>query len=362
MEQKTAIKSLQKASSQVSPAPLDWDQVRWYVLTLPPQHRGAVKGLQAEQQRRLQRGERALEIFAPTYEEVVRRGSKYVKTRRPLLFNYVFVRASVRELYALKNENLSLFSFLRCVKGAEESYYPYLSEEAMRNLQWLAASYENCLPICAPQSVSLAKGDRVRIVAGQFKGVEATVEFQTGAGSKHVVVRVEDWLSVPLIQVQEHQYEVLELGGDNKRISAKLDNPRLTAKLHEALLRHHQGVLSEEDRQVAERALREYGQLHCSGEQAAKVQGHLLVAYRVLGREEEFLTTLALLRGRLEEEGLRQQLRVQLLVTLYGCTNDYRLYEEAHSAAAWHNPTTLKRGYREVYQRLCDFDRLFGHA
>ena len=63
--------------------------VRWYVLALPSRHRGAAKGLQAELDRRLRNGEPAFEYFAPTYVEVREEKGVWVKTARPLLYNYV---------------------------------------------------------------------------------------------------------------------------------------------------------------------------------------------------------------------------------------------------------------------------------
>lgn len=36
--------------------------------------------------------------FAPSYQEVRRIDGKFVNTQRPLLFNYVFVRASERDV------------------------------------------------------------------------------------------------------------------------------------------------------------------------------------------------------------------------------------------------------------------------
>ena len=75
--------------------------VRWYVLSLPDCHRGGVRGLQREQDRRIQAGEPSFGFFAPSYQEVRRIDGKFVNTQRPLLFNYVFVRASERDVFQL---------------------------------------------------------------------------------------------------------------------------------------------------------------------------------------------------------------------------------------------------------------------
>ncbi|RKU63503.1 transcriptional regulator, partial [Parabacteroides sp. AF19-14] len=45
--------------------------------------------------RRKRRGETLFEYFAPSYVEVRKVDGKMVNTKRPLLFNYVFIRSSV---------------------------------------------------------------------------------------------------------------------------------------------------------------------------------------------------------------------------------------------------------------------------
>lgn len=42
-----------------------------------------------------------IRLFAPSYQEVRRIDGKFVNTQRPLLFNYVFVRASERDVFQL---------------------------------------------------------------------------------------------------------------------------------------------------------------------------------------------------------------------------------------------------------------------
>ena len=160
--------------------------VRWYVLSLPDCHRGGVRGLQREQDRRIQAGEPSFGFFAPSYQEVRRIDGKFVNTQRPLLFNYVFVRASERDVFQLM-QRFPVLSFLPRVRERKREYFPYLSDAAMENLQWVARSYSNTLPVYIPQPDGLRKGDRIRITEGRFKGVEATVVIQPGAGRKDVM-------------------------------------------------------------------------------------------------------------------------------------------------------------------------------
>lgn len=150
--------------------------VRWYVLTLPVSRRGhyqgePARGLKAELDRRTRTGEPTFEYFAPSYIEVRKRRGELVDTRRPLLYNYVFVHASEAEIYRMKRFQPQ-YNFLPRIRTAREEYYPYLTDRAMENLRWVAASYSDVLPLYTPEPGQLMKGDRVRITEGQFKGVE----------------------------------------------------------------------------------------------------------------------------------------------------------------------------------------------
>ena len=197
--------------------------VRWYVLSLPDCHRGGVRGLQREQDRRIQAGEPSFGFFAPSYQEVKRIDGKFVNTQRPLLFNYVFVRASERDVFQLM-QRFPVLSFLPRVRERKREYFPYLSDAAMENLQWVARSYSNTLPVYVPQPDGLRKGDRIRITEGRFKGVEATVVIQPGAGRKDVMVCVENWMWVPLLHVRPGEYEIIALHEGGKHVYTRLDN------------------------------------------------------------------------------------------------------------------------------------------
>lgn len=123
--------------------------VRWYVLSLPDCHRGGVRGLQREQDRRIQAGEPSFGFFAPSYQEVRRIDGKFVNTQRPLLFNYVFVRASERDVFQLM-QRFPVLSFLPRVRERKREYFPYLSDAAIRNGEFAVGGpflfqYTSCL-------------------------------------------------------------------------------------------------------------------------------------------------------------------------------------------------------------------------
>lgn len=113
------------------PLPLrDVHTVRWYVLSLPACHKGPAKGLRKELDRRVRLGEPTFDFFAPSFVEMHRREGRLVETHRPLLYNYVFIRSSVYEIFRLKRD-FPLYNFLPSVDG--RGSYPFVSDREMEN-------------------------------------------------------------------------------------------------------------------------------------------------------------------------------------------------------------------------------------
>ena len=66
--------------------------------------KGPAKGLKKELDRRVRLGELRSISFAPSFVEMRRREGHLVETHRPLLYNYVFIRSSVYEIFRLKRD------------------------------------------------------------------------------------------------------------------------------------------------------------------------------------------------------------------------------------------------------------------
>lgn len=341
--------------------------VRWYVLALPTSRQGHYQGnparaLRMELERRTRNGEPVFEYFAPSYVEVRKQHGELIRTNHPLLYNYVFIHASEAEIYRMKRF-LPQYNFLPRVREKDDAYYPYLSDEAMENLKWVAASYSDVLPVYTPGPERLMKGDRIRITEGQFKGVEASVIIQPGGGRKEVMVCVENCMYVPLLCVEPGQYEVIALNADNRHVYTRLNGDRLPAGLHEALKRYHspEGV-TDADRALASEVLQQYANLQLDSDvMRCKLYSMLLPAYAILGDREAFDQLLGTVRSILPLIRAEQS-RSLLLVTLYGCTNCCLDYEQAHAAVdPWRGELLLKKSKAQLLRRLDDYDCWLGH-
>lgn len=341
--------------------------VRWYVLALPTSRQGHYQGnparaLRMELERRTRNGEPVFEYFAPSYVEVRKQHGELVRTNHPLLYNYVFIHASEAEIYRMKRF-LPQYNFLPRVREKDDAYYPYLSDEAMENLKWVAASYSDVLPVYTPGPERLMKGDRIRITEGQFKGVEASVIIQPGGGRKEVMVCVENCMYVPLLCVDPGQYEVIALNADNRHVYTRLNGDRLPAGLHKALKRYHspEGV-TDADRALASEVLQQYANLQLDSDvMRCKLYSMLLPAYAILGDREAFDQLLGTVRSILPLIRAEQS-RSLLLVTLYGCTNCCLDYEQAHAAVdPWRGEQPLKKSKAQLLRRLDDYDCWLSH-
>lgn len=331
-------------------------------MTLPFCHKGPTAGLEKELRRRIHNGEPTFEYFAPSLVEVRNEDGSFVNTRRPLLYNYVFIRSSEKEIYRIKQE-LPLYNFLPRIKEGLHGYYPYLSDEAMRDLQWVARSYCGELPVYAPEKELLMKGDRVRITEGRFKGAEASVVIQPGAGRKDVVVCVENWMWVPLLHVHPGQYEVIALNNAGKHVYTRLDNDRLQSGLHEAMEHYHspQGV-TQKGQALAVEIIRQYGSLQMDSDLLrCKLYSMLLLANTILGDSEKCTELFGVIRNRLPLVKAEQS-RALLLVTLYGCTDNSLYYAQAHEIVDnWKQDDSPKKNKLRLIKWLNDYDSWLGH-
>lgn len=361
-------RSLEK-SKLVSAAPgypervRDTHIIRWYVLVLPSCHKGPARGLQEELSRRHTNGEPLFEYFAPSYVEVKKQNGVFVETRCPLLYNYVFIHASEREIYRMK-QWLPQYNFLPRIKDGKHEYHPHLSEEAMTNLRWVANSYSNVVPVYTPGPEQLIKGDRIRITEGRFKGAEASVIIQPGVGKRDVMVCVENCMWVPLLRVQPGQYEVISLNDSGKHVYTRLDNDRLLSGLHEALGRFYsqKSGVTEADRKLAAETLKQYGSLRMDSDiMRCKLYALLLPAYIISGNRQEAEKLIGTLQAMLPLIKAEQS-RALLLTTLYGCTNSCLYHAQAHEIIdKWRQEENPKKSKAQLIQRLDDYDRWLGH-
>lgn len=341
----------------------DLHTVRWYVMLLPYGHKGPAKGLHEEVLRHRQSGDNEFDYFAPAYQSVKYVRGKYVKSEHSLLFNYVFIRASVAEIFKLKRTSLSLYNFLPRQSDSQRIYYPYLNDSDMNNLRWVAKAYSDTLPICSIEPRQLVCGDKVRIISGKFEGAEAQVVRHTGGG-KSLMVFIDNWTCIPLVHVNPDEYEVISLAEGNKHHYTQIDNDRLWSGLHEAVGRLCRGEQPDEnDLQLADSTIRLCKHLVMSTDiMRIKTLCLLMQAYHIKGLVDErdgiigqAVTLIPVLKAELA--------KTLLLTILYGCTDNYLFRTQAQQLIApWRNEAKPKKNKQRLIDVFDNFEKWWGHT
>ena len=186
---------------------------------------------------------------------------------------------------------------------------------------------------------------------------------QPGGGHKDVMVRILDCMWVPLFEVRQGEYELIELNTKGKHVYTHLDNDRLSEGMHKALGRYYlSGKLGKEDELLVHEVLKGYASLRVETDvMRCKVYSLLLPAYKLLDQEEEFERLYSTLRNMLLLVKAVNS-RALLLVTLYGCTNSNLYYRMAHELVdPWRDDPSPKRSKALLIQRLHDYDIWLKH-
>lgn len=349
--------------------------VRWYLMIYPASSKGLTVGLEKELSRRHAANEPLFEYFAPKIVQVQDVRGKLVKTEKPLLFNYFFLRASESEIYKIKkyHNEYNFLTRIKCSNG--EEYYPYVSDKEIEAFKWVATSYEGVLPLFAADSHWLIQGDRIRITQGRFAGLEATVASRKRCKRSEVVVQLDNSVWVPLLQVHAGEYEVIELCDNGSRRYSRLDNEKVSLKLHQALCRkiasevrvdvceESKQDLIEADIALAKSVITEIANLDVdSNLLRCKQYAMLLMAYKIVDDKEAFEGLVGHIASVKVCAVKAELARALLLVTLYGCTNSSIYHNLAHEVVdPWLKEDAPKKGKFHLIQRLKDYDTFLGH-
>ena len=140
------------------------------------------------------------------YETVVRRGIKK-RVRVPVIHNLVFAHCTRSEIDAVKRGVPYLQFHTTRVEGKN---VPIVVPDAqMEQFMKVCDTFDDDLRFFGPGEVNLAKGTKVRILEGQFKGVVGTFVRVAGSRSRRVVVEVPLVVYVATAYVAPEDLEIL---------------------------------------------------------------------------------------------------------------------------------------------------------
>ena len=156
------------------------DSIGWYVAKTYRQER-KIKDLLARM---------GIEHFV-TFHQVVKINGKRKKVEEPFVNGLIFVRGNKKSCIELINEYGYPMRYLRDFSTRSLLRVP---DKQMEDFIYLVDRHENEIELFPHD---LKRGDRVRVVAGTFAGIEG--ELIRIAGHRRVVVRLENLFSIATV-------------------------------------------------------------------------------------------------------------------------------------------------------------------
>jgi transcription antitermination factor NusG len=130
----------------------------------------------------------SIENFIPFRTVVVERNGKRIRKEKPLVPGLLFVRTNYRKALSLPVESAITMNYMRNIETHQLLVVP---DKQMEDFMFLLDFSEAALQI---ENTNLKRGDRVRVIKGDFAGIEG--ELIRIKGHKRVVVRLEGLFSL----------------------------------------------------------------------------------------------------------------------------------------------------------------------
>lgn len=129
-----------------------------------------------------------VENFVPFRKVIMERNGKRIAVERPVIPSLVFIRTDERTGLSLLTEHLLKLNYLR---DHETGKFLVIPDKQMDDFKFLLDFSEEAVQV---MNENLKRGDRVRVVKGEFAGIEG--ELVRIQGHKRVVVRLEGLFSL----------------------------------------------------------------------------------------------------------------------------------------------------------------------
>jgi transcription antitermination factor NusG len=130
----------------------------------------------------------SVENFVPFRTVVMERNGKKIQKEKPLVPGLLFVHTDYRNALSLPVESKISMSYMRNLETRQLLVVP---DKQMEDFIFLLDFSEAALKV---ENTNLKRGDRVRVIKGEFTGIEG--ELVRIKGHKRVVVRLEGLFSL----------------------------------------------------------------------------------------------------------------------------------------------------------------------
>ena len=144
----------------------------------------------------------AIENFIPFHKVLFERNGRKIAKEKPIVPGLLFVRTNYRTARILPTESKIKLVYLR---NRENHQLLVVPDKQMKDFMFLLDFSESAVRV---ENTNLKRGDRVRVIKGDFAGIEG--ELIRIKGHKRVVVRLEGLFSLATTYIPSAYLEKIE--------------------------------------------------------------------------------------------------------------------------------------------------------
>ena len=146
--------------------------------------------------------EQAIENFIPFRKILIERNGRKIEREKPMVPGLLFIRTNYQTACSLPDESSIKMVYLRNLENQQLLVIP---DKQMQDFMFLLDFSESAVRIV---NTNLRRGDRVRVIKGDFAGIEG--ELIRIKGHKRVVVRLEGLFSLATTYIPGSYLEKIE--------------------------------------------------------------------------------------------------------------------------------------------------------
>lgn len=175
------------------------EQPQWYAMSAP-----YCRELKAQ----AALGEMAVQCYVPMRYQVVQKGAIRKRLLLPVIHNLIFVYDRRSRIDEVKRK-IGWLQYRTTVQGAKNVPIVVPAKQ-MADFRRVCESENEKVEVLLPGNVRLAKGTRVRIIGGEWDGIEGVFVRLAGHRSRCVVVEIPMVAYVATATISPDQIEVIE--------------------------------------------------------------------------------------------------------------------------------------------------------
>lgn len=234
----------------------------------------------------------ALEYYVPHLEEKKRLINGTFKDVSSPLGGYVFLRGTLQDVTRFCQSHTG-FNKIRGFDGSSD--FLHIRDNDMENFKRVVQAYNanhRNAPFISSNPDFFEQGDTVRIIDGEFRGVQGRFITSRGKDSGYVVVKVGNQFYIPTLEIKSSQLQIVSFADNNHHVYQKLDSySPVLLRVTERFLKD--GFLDCADKDLAkdiakvERFAVRFGSVEMkSGKMRSRITAYILLSRFVLRRHD----------------------------------------------------------------------------